>query len=100
LLSLIHPTRILGTRPRVGVTIALAPGSPVDTGEKVLTEAASALGERPSATLVHADADGLVYRVAVSVTADTAAADVRAALVKALAASSLSLGSHRTAGRA
>lgn len=84
LLSLVHPTRIIGARPRVSVTIASTSVHSPDEVRKVLLEAAESLGERAQVELAGIDRDASVFRVVVSVPHDTTAGDVRLALALAL----------------
>lgn len=95
LLSLLHPTRSLGMRPRVGVELPAAAGAPPSDVRRVLLEAASALGDAPAVELEDVGADSARYRVTVGLGPDKTAGDVRAALVEALRAAGIALGRGR-----
>jgi small-conductance mechanosensitive channel len=92
LLSLLHPTRSLGMRPRVAVELpASSDASPKDV-RRVLLEAASSLGDAPAVELDGVDRDAARYRVTVALGVDRTPGDVRAALVEALASAGIALG--------
>jgi small-conductance mechanosensitive channel len=92
LLSLIHPTRVIGARPRVSVTIAAAAHHSPDEVKQVLAEAVEKLGERGQVELAAVDRDGSLFRVVVSVAHDTTPGDVRLALALALGKAGIGLG--------
>jgi small-conductance mechanosensitive channel len=92
LLSLIHPTRVIGARPRISVTIAAAAHHAPDEVKEVLAEAAEKLGERSHVELAAVDRDASLFRVVVSVAHDTTPGDVRLALALALGKAGIGLG--------
>jgi small-conductance mechanosensitive channel len=96
LLSLLHPTRSLGTRPRLGVELRAASGVvPAREVRRLLLEAASALGEAPSVELTDVGADAACFRVTLSVGPEKTPGDVRLALVEALASAGVAMGHVR-----
>jgi small-conductance mechanosensitive channel len=92
LLTLVHPTRVIGTRPRVSVVIAAASMHSLEDVQSTLTEAAAELGERVHVELRSADATGTRFRITVSVPHDKTAGDVRFALALALRNAGIALG--------
>jgi small-conductance mechanosensitive channel len=96
LLSLFHPTRSLGTRPRIGVALRAACGAlSVRDVRRLLLEAAGTLGDAPSVELTDAGAESACYRVTLSVGPEKTPGDVRLALVEALASAGVLLGRDR-----
>jgi small-conductance mechanosensitive channel len=100
LLSLVHPTRVLGTRPRASVTISADASHSLEAVLELLRRAAADLGERPQVELTHADGVSSRFRVVVSVAHDTTESDVRLALALALSQAGIGLGRHAPPGGA
>jgi small-conductance mechanosensitive channel len=92
LLSLVHPTRLTGARPRVSVTLGAAPHHPPEEVKQVLTEAAERLGEKVHVELSAIDREASLFRVVVSPPHDVTPGDVRLALVLALGKAGIGLG--------
>ena len=92
LLSLVHPTRILGVRPRVAVEVTVAPDSAPAHVRQVLIDAVAALGEAAAVELTGIDADAAYYRVVVSIVPELGAGQVRIAIVEALHDAGIGLG--------
>jgi small-conductance mechanosensitive channel len=90
LLSLFHPTRILGLRPRLIVVLRAPVTSQVSDVRRVLLEAAASLGETPNVELSDIDAATASYRVTLAAGIDKTESDVRFALVEALSAAGVS----------
>ena len=97
LLSLVHPTRVLGVRPRITVDVVVAPGAAPAYVRQVLLDAVATLGESPSVDLTQIDADAASYRVTLSVVPELGPGQVRLSLVEALSEAGIALG--RAAGR-
>jgi small-conductance mechanosensitive channel len=68
LLSLVHPTRIVGHAPRVSMEINVLASVPHQQLREQLIEAATSVGEAASATVIALDDDTLRWRVSVSST--------------------------------
>lgn len=92
LLSLVHPTRILGMRPRVAVEVVVTPDSAPAHVRQVLIDAVSALGEAAAVELTGIDADAAIYRVVVSIVPELGAGQVRTAMAEALHDAGIGLG--------
>ena len=92
LLTLVHPTRVLGVRPRVAVEVAVAPDSAPAHVRQVLIDAVAALGEAAAVELTGIDADAACYRVVVSIVPELGAGQVRIAMVEALHDAGIGLG--------
>jgi small-conductance mechanosensitive channel len=86
LLALIHPTRVLGLRPRVAVEIAVAASAPPREVRRILLEAAGTLGDAPTVDLAALTVEEQRFRITLSVTQDKSPGDVRLSLAEALAA--------------
>jgi small-conductance mechanosensitive channel len=92
LLSLVHPTRLLGMRPRVVVDVAVVPDSAPAHVRQVLLDAVSALGESAVVELTGIDADAACYRVVVSIVPELGAGQLRIAMAEALHDAGIGLG--------
>jgi small-conductance mechanosensitive channel len=92
LLTLVHPTRILGVRPRVAVEVVVAPDSAPAHVRQVLIDAVSSLGEAAAVELTGIDADAAFYRVVVSVVPELGAGQIRIAMAEALHDAGIGLG--------
>jgi small-conductance mechanosensitive channel len=97
LLTLVHPTRMLGVRPRIAVEVVVAPDSAPAHVRQVLLDAVANVGESPSVELTRLDAAAADYRVTLSVVPEIGPSQVRIALAEALAEAGIALG--RSAGR-
>jgi small-conductance mechanosensitive channel len=97
LLTLVHPTRVLGVRPRVAVDIVVAPDSAPAHVRQVLLDAVSNFGESPSVELTGLDADAAAYRVTLSVVPELGTGQLRISIAEALREAGIALG--RSAGR-
>jgi len=97
LLILVHPTRILGVRPRVAVDIVVAPDSAPAHVRQVLLDAVANFGESPSVELTGLDSDAATYRVVLSVVPELGTSQVRISIAEALSEAGIALG--RSAGR-
>ncbi|MEO7096908.1 MAG: mechanosensitive ion channel family protein, partial [Polyangiales bacterium] len=71
LLSLIHPTRVMGRLPVVAVEIVVDPKASQVRVRDVLHDAAARANAAPRVELVALDADGALYRVTLGVQAPT-----------------------------
>jgi small-conductance mechanosensitive channel len=96
LLSLVHPTRLIGTQPRVIATLSVAPGCPATEVLQVLLDAANAVGEASRAELVGQDATGAEYRVATASSHPDALSQLNVALSEALARAGIPLAGARS----
>ncbi len=96
LLALVHPTRVLGVRPRVGIDLWASSGVPPGDVRRVLLEAASAFGDSPAVELAAIDREAARYRVTVSIGTSQSPGDVRVALVEALGEAGITLGRARS----
>jgi small-conductance mechanosensitive channel len=92
LLALVHPTRILGVRPRVGIDLAVGPEAAPAHVRQVLVDAAAALGESATVELASIDADASVYRVTLSIVPELGTGQIRIALAEALSEAGIALG--------
>jgi small-conductance mechanosensitive channel len=95
LLTLIHPTRVLGIRPRASIEVSTGVGTKASEVRRVLADAAATLGDSPAVELAHIDAESAHFRVMVSANGDKTLGDVRMALVDALGAAGIPLGRSR-----
>jgi len=100
LLSLVHPTRILGVRPRVAVEVTVSPDSAPAHVRQVLIDAVSVLGEAAAVELTAMDADAACYRVVVSIVPELGAGQVRIAIAEALHDAGIALGRAAVRARA
>ncbi len=66
LLSLVHPTRIVGNSPRVAMDIAVSAATPHEALRTQLLEAAATVGEAPSVAVIDMEDDALRWRISVS----------------------------------
>ncbi|HEX4339056.1 MAG TPA: mechanosensitive ion channel domain-containing protein [Polyangiaceae bacterium] len=97
LLALVHPTRVLGVRPRISVEIVVAPDSAPAHVRQVLLDAVSTMGESPAVELTNLDADAASYRVTLSVVPELGAGQVRVSIAEALHEAGIAFG--RSSGR-
>jgi small-conductance mechanosensitive channel len=92
LLSLAHPTRVLGDAGRIAVELCVAPEvSPLEA-RRVLLQAAQVLDAGARCELIDLDADASRFRVEMSAAAGVSPSDLRLALATALSAAKLALG--------
>ena len=92
LYALRHPTRVIGTRPRFDVDVAVAPGTPHTDVQGVLLRAASRFSDDARVELTSADAARTLFRVSFASDQRNARSEVQLAIVEALAAAHLPLG--------
>jgi small-conductance mechanosensitive channel len=95
-LGLLHPTRVLGASPRVGVDITVVATAPLDQVHTILLQTASAQGSWAKVELAGIDADGAHYRVSIGSPAPTARAELLAAVARALSTARIPFGRGRT----
>ena len=93
LLSLIHPTRVLGPLPLIAVEVTLAPATAgQEDVRQLLLEAADAVGENPRVDLLSFDTEGATYLVATHSSATDAKSHLYGIVAEALAAAEVPLG--------
>ena len=100
LLSLVHPTRVVGRKAIVAVEVSVAAGSDLARAREVLLVTGAAAGSRARASLVGIDADGAHFRASVSSDAADARTRWLAAIADGLAAAGIALGRPATHGAA
>jgi small-conductance mechanosensitive channel len=92
LVCLLHPTRLLGARPPVRVTVSVAASAPHAKTREVLAKAARLDGARAKVELLDLDADGARYVVTVYSADAAAATTVGCAIADALQDAGIALG--------
>jgi hypothetical protein len=98
LVSLVHPTRVLGRSAHVSVALVIDPAVPQGHVRTLLVEIARRFGTASKVDLVRLDADGAHYEVTVANALPGASGDLASALADALCRENVALGrSHRTA---
>jgi small-conductance mechanosensitive channel len=100
LLSLVHPTRIVGHAPRVAMEISVAASAPHDQLRMQLIEAASIVGEAATATIVGLDDDTLRWCVSVSSSDSDARTRLYTVVLDALARAKIKLAKRARADAA
>jgi small-conductance mechanosensitive channel len=100
LVTLWHPTRVFGARPRVTVLLTVSPEATQSEVLELLQEAAGRHGQEPRVVLSTADAEGVQYRVSVETEAEGAANALWVELLDRLKAANVPLGrAPRTSDR-
>jgi small-conductance mechanosensitive channel len=97
LLSLVHPTRVMGPGPVASVEIVVDPLAPQAHVREALVGAARGFGFFHRVDLVRLDAEGAHYRVVARVSASVRDRDLGTAIADALAREGIELG--RSPGR-
>jgi hypothetical protein len=98
LLTLVHPTRVIGKKPIVTIDVSVAPGADLARAREILETSAAGIGLRARASLVGLDDGGAHFRgIMVGVSKD-ARSRWLAAVAAALAAGGIPLGRPRSAG--
>ena len=92
LLALVHPTRVLGVRPRIAVEVVVTPDSAPAHVRQVLLDAVSVMGESPAVEMTGIDADAASYRIALSVVPELGIGQVRVAIAEALTDAGIAFG--------
>jgi small-conductance mechanosensitive channel len=92
LLSLIHPTRVIGQSALVTVEISVAPGADIAHAREILLVAASGIGTRTRTALIGLDDRGAHLRATLESNAKDARSRWLAAIAEGLAAASIPLG--------
>jgi small-conductance mechanosensitive channel len=92
LYALLHPTRVLGLRPRVGVDIAVAPGVAPSDVQRLLLGVASRYGDDVRVELVSTDAERQLFHVVISSEQRNARSELQLAIASALADAGVALG--------
>ena len=92
LLTLVHPTRILGKHPLVAIEISVAPGADLARAREILVSAAAGLGSRARASMVGLDDGGAHFRATMHSDTRDARGRWLAGVAAALAAASIPLG--------
>jgi small-conductance mechanosensitive channel len=92
LYSLRHPTRVIGTRPRFDVEVAVAPGTPHTDVQGVLLRTASRFSDDARVELTSADAARTLFRVSIASDLRNARSELQIAIVEALAGAHVPLG--------
>jgi small-conductance mechanosensitive channel len=91
LLSLVHPTKIVGHAPRISIEFAVTLSAGHDELRARLLEGAALIGEAPTAMVVGMDDDALRWRVSVSASDPDARTRLFAAVLDALARAKVKL---------
>jgi small-conductance mechanosensitive channel len=91
LLSLVHPTRIVGHAPRISVEFAVTLSAGHDELRVRLLEGAALVGDAPTAVVVGMEDDALRWRVSVSASDADARTRLVAAVLDALARAKVKL---------
>jgi small-conductance mechanosensitive channel len=92
LVTLFHPTRILGPRPSITVALSVAPSAPQAKVLEVLTERAARHSAESEVRVVGADADGVHYRISISSDAAQAETALLLELLDGLVHAKIALG--------
>ncbi|HEX3597166.1 MAG TPA: mechanosensitive ion channel family protein [Polyangiaceae bacterium] len=92
LLELVHPTRVLGVRPRIALDVLVTSDSAPAHVRQVLLDAVTMMGESPAVELTNIDADAASYRVTLSVVPELGAGQVRVSIAEALHDAGIALG--------
>jgi small-conductance mechanosensitive channel len=92
LLLLQRPTRVFGVRPRVSLDVAVMPDVNVSAVRELLEQASQGVGREARVQVQSADADGVVYRVSVSLDSFAARSALQLTLLDALRAEGVKLG--------
>jgi hypothetical protein len=92
LYTLRHPTRVLGTRPRFELEIAVAPAAPHADVQGLLLRVASRFSDDARVELVSADADRTLFRLSFGSEQRNARSELQLAVLEALAGAQVPLG--------
>jgi small-conductance mechanosensitive channel len=95
LLTLVHPLRLLGARPRLTLDLYVHPGCSVTEVRSLLATVAGKVGAEPSVEIVAADADAIRFRVAATCDSLEARTAFHIAALDALSAAGVRLGRDR-----
>jgi small-conductance mechanosensitive channel len=87
LLSLLHPTRLLGRAPRIGVELSVALSTAQPDLRELLLRAASGLGEEPRVDVLGIEPDLIRLRVSVNATNPLATQALQTRILEVLAGS-------------
>ena len=98
LLSLVHPTRVVGRSALVAVEIIVAADANITLVREIVIAAAGGIGHRTKAALVAYDAGGARFRATMFSDLKDAKSNWLAAIVRALAEASIPLGRAARAG--
>jgi small-conductance mechanosensitive channel len=100
LLSLIHPTKVLGRSPPVVVELVVSSASALAHSLELLVEAAARVGAMPRVDVLSLDVDGARVRVSVMTNTTDPKNKLLCTLAEALEANKISLGRDGAGGRA
>jgi small-conductance mechanosensitive channel len=92
LVSLVHPTRLLGRSPHVSVALVVDPTVPQGHIRGLLIDVARRFGSTSKVDLVRLDADGAHYQVTVANAIRSADGDLASAVADALCRENVALG--------
>ncbi len=99
LLSLIHPTKVLGRSPPVVVELVVSSTSALAHSLELITEAAARVGAMPRVDVLSLDADGARVRVSVMTNTTDPKNKLLCTVSEALQANKIPLGRDGAAGR-
>jgi small-conductance mechanosensitive channel len=95
LLSLVHPTRLLGAAPRISVVLGIVPSAPQARVRELLLRTASSLGQNADVEVVSIEPDVIQLRVSLAAPQLQTLATLQAHILDALAAEKISIARPR-----